>query len=84
MKIKRSELVLTFLVGFAACEVSGGTPNVLLILMTFLAVGAFVFDYFGIVLKLPRLQLGSFRTNSETKSIEREAFVPGIGHQLRR
>ena len=84
MKIKRSQLIITFLVGFAGCQAAEGSLIVLLLLMTFLAAGAFVFDYFGLTLKPPQMPLSRFLTNAETKPIQREAFVLGIGHQARR
>lgn len=84
MKVKQSQLIITFLVGFVACQASGGTPIVLLMLMAFLAAGALVCDCFGLTLKLPKLQLSRFLANAETKPVQREAFVLGIGHQVRR
>ena len=84
MKIKRSQLVIAFLVGFAACQVSGASPIVLLMLMAFLAAAEFVCACFGLTLKLPKIQLSRFMMNAETKSIQREAFVLGVGHQVRR
>ena len=73
-----------FLVGFAACQVSGASLIVLLLLLSCVAAGAFVCACFELTLTLPKMQLSRLLTVAETKPLPREAFVLGIGHQDRR
>ena len=84
MKVQKSQLIVSFVVGCVACAISGGSPIVLLMLMAFLAAGAFACNYFELTVKLPKNPLTRFLTNTETKPVQSEGFVLGIGHQVRR
>jgi uncharacterized membrane protein YciS (DUF1049 family) len=75
---------MMFLAGFAACQVFGESPIVLLLLIAFVAAGAVVCACFELTLKLPKMRLNRLMTGVETKPVQQETFVLGVGHQVRR
>jgi len=83
MELKKSEIILTFLVGFAASAITGGAPIVLLTLMTLVAAGALVWMRLDLTLKLPDIKLSRLSKRGES-SMPQSAFVLGAGHQVGR
>lgn len=85
MKIRKSQLITTYLFGIAASAIAGGDAIVLVILMTLLVAGSLIWMCLDLRLKWPQsqLSLGRHFENSTPKSA-REAYVLGVGHHVRR
>ena len=84
MQIRKSQLIIMFLVGFAAATMSNGAPMVLMVLVSLVAVGLIVGTSLDLTLewKPPTLApLWKHFENSESPEIPRQAFLLGVGHR---
>lgn len=84
MQIRKSQLIVSFIMGLVASAITGGSPIALLIVLGIIGCGSFAWTCLDLNFKLPQTKIGALWRcfeNSESPEIPRQAFVLGVGHR---